>query len=69
MAEEPDSIVLRFLRKLDEKLDRQQEMTVELRSLKPHMAAFLQSELSQDGSIASMLSRLGKNEHRLVFNN
>jgi chromosome segregation ATPase len=73
MSEEPDSIVLRYLRKLDEKLDRldgrQQEMTAELRSLKTHMAAFLQSELSQDSSIASILGRLDKIERRLDLNN
>ncbi|HKX78636.1 MAG TPA: hypothetical protein VJM34_08960 [Novosphingobium sp.] len=71
MAEEPDSIVLRDLRKLDEKLDRldsrQQEMNGELRSLKTHMAAFMQSELSHDSSIASILSRLDKIERRLDF--
>jgi hypothetical protein len=49
MSEEPDSSVLRYLRKLDEKLHRldlrQQETTAELRSVKTHIAAFMQSEL------------------------
>jgi tetrahydromethanopterin S-methyltransferase subunit G len=69
MADEPDSIVLRYFRKLDDKLDRldgrQQEMTAELRSMKTHMAASMQSELSQDSSLASILSRLEKIERRL----
>jgi hypothetical protein len=69
MAEEPDSIVLRYLRKFDEKLDRidgrLQEMNGELRSLKTHMATFLQSELAQDGTILAILSRLDKIERRL----
>jgi hypothetical protein len=69
MTDEPDSIVLRYLRKLDDKMDnldgRQQEMTAELRSLKTHMSAFLQAELSQDSSIASILHRLEKIERRL----
>jgi tetrahydromethanopterin S-methyltransferase subunit G len=73
MTEEPDSIVLRYLRKLDEKLDRldgrQQETNVELRSLKTHMSAFLQSELSHDSAIASIMSRLDKIERRLDLNN
>ena len=69
MTEEPDSIVLRYLRNLDQKVDRlaerQQEATTELRSIKTHMSAFLQSELSQDSSIASILTRLEKLERRL----
>jgi predicted nucleic acid-binding Zn-ribbon protein len=73
MAEEPDSIVLRYLRKLDEKIDRlderQQEMASELRSIKTHMTAFLQSELAQDSSIASILTRVDKIERRLDLNN
>lgn len=73
MSDEPDSIVLRFLRKLDEKIDRldgrQLEMTAELRSIKTHLSAFMQGELSQDSSIASILSRLEKIERRLDLNN
>jgi hypothetical protein len=73
MVDEPDSIVLRYLRKLDEKMDkldfRQSEMTTELRSLKTHMSAFMQTELSHDSSIASILLRLDKIERRLDLNN
>jgi hypothetical protein len=73
MTEEPDSIVLRYLRKLDEKLDRldgrQQDTLTELRSVKTHLSAFMQSELSQDSSIAAILSRLEKIERRLELNN
>jgi tetrahydromethanopterin S-methyltransferase subunit G len=69
MTDEPDSLVLRYLRKLDEKIDRiderQQETNGELRSIKTHMSAFLQSELAQDGSLASILARLDKIERRL----
>lgn len=69
MSEEPDSIVLRYLRKLDEKIDkidaRQQEEAAELRSIKGHLAAFMQGELAQDSSIASILTRLDKLERRL----
>ena len=73
MTDEPDSIVLRYLRKLDEKSDRLeqrlQETNTELRSIKTHMAAFLQSELAQDSSMASILTRLDKIECRLDLNN
>ena len=69
MSEEPDSLVLRYLRKLDEKIDRveerQQETNAELRSIKTHMSAFMQSELAQDSSIASILARIEKIERRL----
>lgn len=73
MTDEPDSLVLRYLRKLDERGDRVDErlteITTELRSIKTHMAAFLQAELAQDGSIASILTRLDKIERRLDLNN
>ena len=73
MTDEPDSIVLRFLRKMDEKLDkldgRQQETNAELRSIKTHISAFMQSELAQDSSLASILTRLDKIERRLDLNN
>ena len=73
MTDEPDSLVLRFLRKMDEKLDkldgRQQETNAELRSIKTHISAFMQSELAQDSSLASILTRLDKIERRLDLNN
>jgi tetrahydromethanopterin S-methyltransferase subunit G len=73
MTDEPDSIVLRFLRKMDEKLDkldgRQQETNAELRSIKTHISAFMQSELAQDSSLASILIRLDKIERRLDISN
>jgi hypothetical protein len=69
MAEEPDSIVLRYLRNLDEKIDRigghQQESVAELRAIKTHLAAFMQGEIAQDSAIASILSRLERIERRL----
>jgi tetrahydromethanopterin S-methyltransferase subunit G len=73
MTDEPESIVLRFLRKMDEKLDkldgRQQETNAELRSIKTHISAFMQSELAQDSSLASILIRLDKIERRLDLSN
>ncbi len=72
MTDEPDNLILRYLRKLDEKIDRlderQQDVASDVRSLKAHMAAFLQAEAAQDGSIASILVRLDKIERRLDLN-
>lgn len=73
MMEEPDNLVLRYLRKLDEKIDRiderQQETNAELRSIKTHLSAFMQAELAQDGAIASIPARLDKIERRLDLSN
>lgn len=73
MTDEPDSLVLRSLRKLDEKIDRldegQAEAAVELRSITTHMSPFLRSELARDSSNASILARLDKIERRLDLNN
>ena len=72
MADEPENMTLRYLRRLDEKMDRlderQQEANTELRSIKTHLSAFMQSELAQDGSIASIMLRLEKIERRLDLN-
>jgi hypothetical protein len=69
MTEEPDSLVLRYLRRLDEKIDvvasGQQETTAELRAIKSHLAAFMQGEIAQDSAIASILARLERLERRL----
>ena len=69
MAEEPDSIVLRYLRNLDEKVDRienrQQETVAELRAIKTHLAAFMQGEIAQDSAMASLLARIERIERRL----
>ena len=69
MAEEPDSIVLRYLRNLDEKVDRienrQQETVTELRAIKTHLAAFMQGEIAQDSVMASLLARIERIKRRL----
>jgi hypothetical protein len=70
---EPENLILRYLRGVDEKIDRldarQQDMAADLRSVKAHMAAFLQAEAAQDSSIASILVRLEKIERPLELNN
>ena len=66
---DPDSLVLRYLRKLDERTSRmedaQKDMAADIRTLKGHMAGFLQSETRQDGTIASIQERLDRIERRL----
>ena len=69
MTDEPDNIVLRYLRRLDERTERiedgQKDMAADIRILKGHMAAFMESEIRQDGAIATMQTRLERIEKRL----
>ena len=66
---EPNKIVLRYLRRLDERSERienkQREMAADLRTVKGHMASFMQSETRQDETLASMEQRLDRVERRL----
>jgi uncharacterized protein (UPF0335 family) len=68
-SNEPDSIILRYLRKLDERTERiennQKDLAADLRILKGHMAGFMQAETRQDGVMASMLERIERIEKRL----
>jgi hypothetical protein len=69
MAEEPDNITLRQLRRMDEKLDRlgdtMSDMAVDIRSTKTHLAGFMQNEVVHDTAIASIRDRLSRVERRL----
>ena len=69
MAEEPDNITPRYLRRLDEKTDRMADaiadMAVDIRSIKTHMAGFMQNEVVHDSAIASIRDRLARVERRL----
>ena len=69
MAEDPDNITLRYLRRLDEKTDRMADaiadMAVDIRSIKTHMAGFMQNEVVHDRAIASLRDRLARVERRL----
>ncbi len=68
MTDEPDSLTLRYLRRLDEKIDRQTDNVTDLsagvRGIKAHMAGFMQNEVAQDGAIASIKERLDRIERR-----
>ena len=67
--EEPDNIVLRYLRRLDERTERiekkQRDMVADLRAMRGHMASSMQSETRQDETLASVEQRLDRIERRL----
>ena len=69
MTDDPDSLTLRYLRRLDQKVDRVADLLSDLssdvRGIKTHMAGFMQNEVAQDGSLARVRDRLDKNERRL----
>lgn len=69
MTEEPDSLVLRYLRRLDEKFDRldarMQELNSELRAIKLRQIGVDQEQFAQDDAIANLRTRLDRVERRL----
>jgi D-serine deaminase-like pyridoxal phosphate-dependent protein len=69
VTDEPDSLTLRYLRRLDEKIDRLTDQVTDLsadvRGIKSHMAGFMQNEVAQDGAIASIKQWLDRIERRL----
>ena len=69
MADEPDNITLRYLRRLDEKMDRLAErvddLSSEVRSMRTHMVAYAEDHARHDGGIASLRTRLDRVERRL----
>lgn len=66
---DPDNIVLRYLRRLDERTERiednQKDLAADIRVLKGHMSNFMEAEVRQDGAIASLQARLDRIERRL----
>jgi hypothetical protein len=64
-----NELLLETLRAIQGKLSRMADDLVDLkndmRGMKGHMAAFMQSELAQDGALASIQSRLERIERRL----
>lgn len=69
MTDDPENLTLRYLRRLDDKIDRLgdqlSDLTSEVRGIKTHMAGFMQTEVAQDGQIASIKDRLNRIERRL----
>lgn len=62
MAEEPDSLVLRYLRRIDEKLDRAIE---DVRDPKVRVAALEENLVRLEPSIAGVNRRIDRVEERL----
>lgn len=51
--------------KLSQMADDLTDLKTDMRGVKGHMAAFMQSEVAQDGALASIQSRLDRIERRL----
>mgnify|MGYP006295769165 CR=1 FL=1 len=72
MSDEPDSLVLRYLRRLEDKFDRQDqwiaEMMAEIHAIKLHHAGTTQTDLAQDEAITNLRSRVDRIERRLDLN-
>lgn len=54
--------------KLSHMADDLTDLKTDMRGVKGHMAAFMQSEVAQDGALASIQSRLDRIERRLELN-
>lgn len=69
MSDEPDSLVLRYLRRLDEKIDALKSDVAELKAdnlaMKNMMAGFFQNEIAQDSALLTIKERLDRVERRL----
>jgi predicted nucleic acid-binding Zn-ribbon protein len=63
MAEEPDSLVLRYLRRIDEKLDR---LIEDVQDLKLRVTALEEQSARSELSIAGVNRRIDRVEERLV---
>jgi hypothetical protein len=69
MADASDKVTLRYLRRIDEKVDRLADIVSDLaadaRGIKTPMAGFMQNEVAQGGARASIKARLDRIERRL----
>ena len=69
MTDEPDSIVLSYLRRLDDRTKRMEErlddLSSELRSARTHMTGFMQDHQRHDEGIASLRVRMDRLERPL----
>lgn len=64
-----NELLLETLKAIQSKLfqmaDDLTDLKTDMRGMKGHMAAFMQSEVAQDGALASIQSRLDRIERRL----
>jgi len=69
MTDETTNLVLEHLKRFQAQMsrfeDRLGDIASDMHVLKQHMSAFMQSELRQDGELASLKLRLDRIERRL----
>lgn len=67
-----NALILEHLKSIQAKVSRTDErlerIEGDIRTIKGHMASFMQSEVHQDSAIASLESRLERIERRLELN-
>lgn len=67
-----NELLLETLKAIQSKIakiaDDVSDLKTDIRGVKGHMAAFMQSEVAQDGALASIQSRLERIERRLELN-
>lgn len=72
MTEDRSEFMIEILKRLQSGQARLEEkvdgLTVELRGVKQHMAAFMQTEFQQDSEVAALKLRLERIERRLEIN-
>ncbi len=72
MSDDPDNLPLRYLRRLDEKVDGLKAGIAELKAdnlaTKNMMAGFFHGEIAQDSAIGTIKERLDRVERRLDLN-
>lgn len=65
----PNELILEHLKAIQNKLSltdgRISHIEVDIRIIKGHMASFMQSEVRQDGELATLQARLDRIERRL----
>ena len=69
MSDEPDSLVLRYLSRMDDNITAMQadlsEIKADLRGMKMQDASLVQGHLSHDQSLANLRARMDRVERRL----
>ncbi len=73
MTDEPGSIVLRYLRGIDRKVDalteRVDDLAAEMRAARTHMTGFVPDHARHDEGVASLRVRMDRVERRLDLQN
>ncbi len=69
MSDGPEDITLRYLRRVDEKIDgladSVRELTLEVRAMRAQMTVNTLNDLAQDSAITSLKDRVSRIERRL----